>query len=429
MTSVSLDRQTAKILALWTVLLLLLVACVYGIGRANIQYAQKNPGGPDFLVAWEGMRSVVRGESPYSDATALRIQDRMYGRPAIPGENQLRVPYPIYALLFLAPFYLTSDFSVARGIWMTVVEFATIGFALLSVRLSGKIWRRWQLTLFLIFSVLWYLGLRAIINGNVVILVSLFFCLALFCMDKKWDWAAGVALGCATMKPQVAIFPLACCFLWALFARRYRVIASFLATLSFFVVIGMLILPSWLFDDWREVSQYPSYNLPGNPESSLRAIFGAPGSWAGIAISLGALALMIFLWTRLRKADAGAFVGIFMLTLILAPLSGLQTDAGNEYILLLPIAYLMLPERNNRSGFPYRFLFLLSVLFLGLWGLFIATIKWLDQPIQHPIMLFPLPVFLLLVIGLDWIRKKRKPEIAVGDRRTSVADLSERVKQ
>ena len=414
MQSISPNSQTAKTIALWAALLLIMAACVVGIGRANIQYAQTNPGGTDFLVAWEGMRSVIRGESPYTDSTALRIQIRAYGRPANEGENELRVPYPIYSLLFLAPFYLTSDFSVARGIWMAVVEFATVGFALLSIRLSGRIWKRWQLILFLLFSLTWYLGLRAIINGNVVILVSLFFCLALFCLENKWEWAAGMALACATMKPQVAIFPIACFLLWALFARRWQAVIAFFTTLSSFVAVGMLISPSWIFDDWREVMRYPAYNPPGNPESSLRAIFGVPGSWLGIAISLGALALMIFLWTRLRKADTRVFLCIFALTLVLAPLSGLQTDAGNEYILLLPIACLLLPARKAQPSSHFRFAILLSALFLGLWGLFIVTIKWSDQPVQHPIMLFPLPVFLLLVVGVDWFWDRIRPGIATG---------------
>jgi hypothetical protein len=406
------DGQSAKTLVLGAVLLLTLAACVLAIGRANIQYARANPGGTDFLVAWEGMRSVMRGEDPYTDSTALRIQIRAYGRPALPGENQLRVPYPIYALLFLAPFYLLSDFSVARGVWMAAMEFATVGFALLSIRLSARRWKRWQIILGILFSLAWYLGLRAIINGNVVILVSLFSCLALFCLENKWDGAAGAALACATLKPQVAIFPVACFLIWTFFARRYRAVAAFLGTLAFFILIGMVMLPSWLFDDWREVMHYPAYNPPGNPESSLRAIFGAPGSWAGIAVSIAALALMLVLWIRLRKADFRAFIGVFALTLVLAPLSGLQTDAGNEYILLLPVLCLLVPARNTGSGATIRFVLLLSVLFLGLWILFIATIKWSDQPVQNPIMLFPLPVFLLIVAGVDWIRERIRPAIA-----------------
>ena len=406
MTSNLHGRPSVKSFATGAALIILAVASVLGITVANIRYARNNPGGTDFLVAWEGMRSVVKGENPYTDATALRIQLRAYGRPAVSGENELRVPYPIYALLFLAPLSLTTDFSVARGIWMTIVELSTIGFALISTRLSGKIWKPWQLAIIFLFSFTWYFGLRAIINGNVVILVSLFFALALYCLKKNWDWAAGVIFVLATIKPQVALFPIACFIIWGLFARRYKAVLAFFTTIIFFVVVGLFLLPTWLTDDLREVMRYPSYNPPGNPESSLRAIFGAPGSWAGVAISLGALALMLILWARLPKAKWEAFLGIFAMTLILSPLSGLQTDAGNEYILLLPVALVLVSSQGGWIGPRSRFVLVVSILFFGLWGLFLATVQRSNQPVQHPIMLFPLPVFLFLIIGWNWISEQ-----------------------
>ncbi len=412
MTSTLPGRRTIRTFAIGAALLLLTAASIAGIADANIRYARNNPGGTDFLVAWEGMRSVVRGENPYTDATALRIQLRAYGRPAASGENELRVPYPVYALLFLAPFSLTSDFSVARGIWMTIVELSTIGFALISTRLSGKIWRPWQLTVFFLFSFTWYFGLRAIINGNIVILVSLFFALALFCLQKNWDWAAGVIFVLATIKPQVALFPIACFLIWGLFARRYKAVLAFFSTIIFLVVVGLFLLPTWLTDDLREVMRYPLYNPPGNPESSLRAIFGTPGSWAGIAISLGALALMLLLWARLPKAKWEAFLGIFAMTLILSPLAGLQTDAGNEYILLLPVALVLVSTQGGWIGQRSRFVLFVSILFFGLWGLFLATVQRSNQPVQHPMMLFPLPVFLFLIIGWNWIRNRARPNLA-----------------
>jgi hypothetical protein len=429
MTTISPARQTLKTIAIGTALLIVMAVSVIWIGQTNIQYARNNPGGTDFLVAWEGMRSVLQGENPYTDATALRIQLRAYGRPAAPGENQLRVPYPIYALLFLAPFYLATDFSVARGFWMTLVELSTIGFAFLSIRLSGKTWKQWQLTIFLLFSLAWYFGLRAIINGNVVILVSLFLALAVFCLKNKWDWAAGMILTFATMKPQVALFPIACFLIWTLFACRFHALIAFFTTLSLFVAVGLMISTSWIADDLREVLRYPSYNPPGNPESSLRAIYGVPGSWAGIAISVGAVALLIILWIRLPKTDMAGFLGILALTLVLSPLSGLQTDAGNEFILLLPVAFLLLPEREEGFDGRYRFAVLISILFLGLWSLFIVTLKRSDQPVQHPIMLFPLPIFLLLVAGADGIRNRTRRGTATGGRPGSGMDVAQRVEQ
>ncbi len=41
-------------------------------------------------------------------------------------------------------------------------------------------------------------------------------------------------------------------------------------------------------------------------------------------------------------------------------------------------------------------------LFAGIWWIFLRTVQYGAQPQQHPIMFFPLPLFLLL--GLYWVR-------------------------
>jgi hypothetical protein len=214
-------------------------------------------------------------------------------------------------------------------------------------------------------------------------------------------------LACSTFKPQVAVFPIVCCLLWLLWQRRFRPVAAFAAVIVAFVGIGWLISPSWIIENWHEVMQYPLYNPPGNPESSLRAMWGMAGSYLGIAISITASVWIGFLWFRIRNADVKGFIEALLLTLILAPLSGLQTDAGNQYILLLPIASLLLPsgEESHSSGF--RFISILGIIGIGLWVLFLLTVQYSEQPVQHPVMLFPLPVFLLGLWFWDQVRSRR----------------------
>jgi hypothetical protein len=387
--------------------LVLLIAagfCLAGLVRVNTDFAIQNPGGSDFLVAWEGMRSVMLGESPYSDETAARIQERFYGRPALPGENQLRVPYPIYSLLFLAPLNLTDDYSLARGIWMTFVELASVVFAMVSLRLAGKSHAAWQTAVFLLFALLWYFGLRAIINGNVIVLVALFLALTLLCLDKKWDWAAGVLLACSTFKPQVAVFPILLCLLWGLRERRWKIIISFFGNMMFLVAVGWMLSPSWIQDNWREVVRYAGYDAPGNPESSLRPILGTAGSWVGIAVSIAAVMFLGLQWMRLIRSGDPRLRDVFLLTLVLTPLSGMQTDAGNQFILLLPLACLLPPPEV--PGSVRRFAGILAVVGIGLWALFLLTIQHTDQPVQHPVMLFPLPVFLAGMWIWDRLRSR-----------------------
>jgi hypothetical protein len=60
--------------------------------------------------------------------------------------------------------------------------------------------------------------------------------------------------------------------------------------------------------------------------------------------------------------------------------------------------------------------FSMALLFAGVWWLFLSTLERVGgQPIQAPIMFFPLPVFLM--IGLYWVRWwVLRPEQPVLDR-------------
>ncbi len=151
-----MNRSQNQVLLLVAVILFLGILLA-GVTWSNYQYTLKNPGGNDFLVHWVGTRVLFfDGISPYSDEAALQIQTLAYGRPARPGEHELRVAYPLYSVVFFLPFALISDFHLARAVWMTVLEAALIGITLLSLRLCR--WKPSPLMLagLLIFSLLWY---------------------------------------------------------------------------------------------------------------------------------------------------------------------------------------------------------------------------------------------------------------------------------
>jgi peptidoglycan/LPS O-acetylase OafA/YrhL len=45
--------------------------------------------------------------------------------------------------------------------------------------------------------------------------------------------------------------------------------------------------------------------------------------------------------------------------------------------------------------------------FFGLWILFLATVEKGTQPVQNPVMLFPLPVALLVWLGILYYKNNR----------------------
>jgi hypothetical protein len=374
---------------------------------ANFQYVGEMPGGNDFLVHWVGAKAFLLGQSPYADTTALEIQTIAYGRPAIAGEHELRVAYPLYAEFLFIPFAMIDQFGMARSVWMTTLEILTLAFAAMAWNFAGRTKSRVRLYCFILFSLIWYLGTRAVINGNAIILTGFFFLSSLIFLERSNDWLFGVCIALSTIKPQVVLIPIGCLLVWLVFARRWRAVFSFGVSILCLVVISAFFIPDWIIQNWREIVRYPSYNPPGTPATALAAVWGAWGNTVGWFLSIGVLVILAFIWFRARGKDWNEGVVALYWTIILAPLSGLQTDTGNEWFLLLPIAWLAAGRAGKSISLSYRYYLVLIAILIGLWWLFLATLIKGVQPQQHPMMLFPLPVFLAGLALWDAWRMRR----------------------
>ncbi|PKO11058.1 MAG: hypothetical protein CVU40_02500 [Chloroflexi bacterium HGW-Chloroflexi-2] len=395
-------KQQRTIKETLQILLLLIIVGLFIFG--NLQYTAKNPGGNDFLVHWVGTQSFVKeGISPYSDNVALRIQNLVYGRPAQAGEHELRVAYPFYSVFIFLPFSLIDDFTVARALWMTALEFLIIFSTIMMIRMVN--WKPKFLITFLIivFSLFWYHGLRSIINGNAVVLILFLIILSIYAIIHKQDELAGICLAFITIKPQVVFAFIIFLVFWSLSNRRYKVIFWFFGSLIALIVLGLFIMPTWPMEFIREVFRYPSYNPPGTPATALAEILPGIGRQLGIILSVVSALILLVEWFFGRYSRENKFIWISSLTLAMGQWLNVQTDPGN-FLIMFPAIILILriiEDRWRNSG-QWIILLFLSVLFFIPWIIFIRTIDFGYQPLQNPIMFFPVP--LMLIIGLFWVR-------------------------
>jgi hypothetical protein len=398
-----LDNRRAE-LQIFGVALLSVLALI-ALTRANYSFTMQNPGGNDFLVHWVGSRALlVDGLSPYSDAVALRIQTMAYGRPALPGEHELRVAYPLYSVGIFLPFALVSDYNLARALWMTALEIGLVALALLSLRLTR--WKPgiWLLAVFFLFTLTWYHSVRAVINGNAVVLVALFIAGALAAIQSGRDELAGVLLALSTIKPQVVVLLVIFVCVWAISARRSAIVLWTVISLVFLSIGAAFFVPDWPLQNLWEVIRYPGYNPPGTPGSALATWLPAAGSKLGWGLTILLGILLLVEWSAARGQDFRWFLWTASLTLVASQWIGIQTDPGNFIVLFTPLV-LVLGMWVQHAGTIGRVMVVLSlvVLFVGLWALFLTTLDpSAGQPQQSPIMFFPLP--LLLLLGLYWIR-------------------------
>ncbi len=395
-------KQQRTIKEVLQILLLLIIVGLFIFG--NLQYTAKNPGGNDFLVHWVGTQSFIKeGISPYSDNVALRIQNLVYGRPALTGEHELRVAYPFYSVFLFLPFSLFEDFTVARALWMTALEFLIIISTIMMIRMVN--WKPNFLITFLIivFSLFWYHGLRSIINGNAVVFILFLIILSIYAIINRQDELAGICLALITIKPQVVFAFIIFLVFWSLANRRYKVIFWFLGSLSALVILGLFVLPSWPMEFIREVFRYPGYNPPGTPATALAEILPGIGRQLGILLSVLSALILLIEWVNGRFSREEKFIWVASLTLVLGQWLNIQTDPGN-FLIMFPaiiLIFRIIEDRWRNSG-QWIILLFLGILFFVPWIIFIRTIDFGYQPLQNPIMFFPVP--LILIIGLFWVR-------------------------
>jgi hypothetical protein len=379
----------------------LALAGVAGLGWANYRFTAQNPGGNDFLPRWLGTRLfLMEGQSPYSEQTTLEIQRFVYGRVARADEDQVLFVYPFYSFVIYAPFSLIQDYLLARTLWMTLVEIAILAVAVLAVALS-----RWRaslplLVLFVLFSALWYHSIRPLINGNTSILIALFVALAFWAIHENYDVLAGFLLAFSTIKPQVIVLLVAFVFIWAISRRRWTIIWSFIGSLALLIASTSLLIPNWVLQNIGQIISYPVYTLPGSPGAIFTEWMPGIGSQLGWVLTAILAVILLLEWRLALGKDFRWFFWTACLTLVITPLIGVRTATAN-YIVLLPALALVFATWYQRWGRAGRWLVIVAMLALGvgIWWLFLVTQQ---DGVQHSILFFPLPVFLL--VSLYWVR-------------------------
>ena len=168
-----------------------------------------------------------------------------------------------------------------------------------------------------------------------MILIALGIAGAFLAIKNKHDELAGVLIALTTIKPQVVILVVIYVLVWAIFQRRYKIIAWFIITLVLLIASGSLLIPDWVMQNLREILRYPGYNPPGTPASALATWFPAVGPRVGTILSLAVIVIMLTEWWLARHQGYRHFFWTGCLTLVLSAWSGIQTDPGN-FIIMLP---------------------------------------------------------------------------------------------
>ncbi len=399
---------------LWAAILLLLVLAG-GLTTANYRFALEMPGGNDFLPRWVGARLwLTEGINPYDPRVSLAAQQMIYGRPAdrSRGEDVAHFVYPLAAMIFFAPFGL-MPYPLARALWMTLLELGLPLLAVLGVSLASWKPSTWVMASAMLFSTLWYHGVRAVMVGQFAVFEALVLTGGLLAIQRRRDVLAGLLLSLALAKPQMAFLLFPYVLLWGVSARRWRLVASTLLFFAALVGIGLLLIPDWPILWLRQVVEYPGYTALGSPVSIAASIFARA---ANAVTAIGTTALAVYLlveWWLSLGGDDRKFRWAAQLTLVITNLIALRTATTN-YVVLIPTLCLVAGVWQEWRGRHVNVFLLavLGVLGFGVWGLFLTTVQ---GNVESALLYLPTPVFALL--GLWWVRwwAQREARLSLDD--------------
>ncbi len=374
----------------------LLLFGVVVIGLRNT-FTAKVPGANDFYPRWRGAQLFWQeGADPYSEAATQAIQEGIYGRPALPEEDQVLFVYPFYTVFFLLPMSWLS-YEWAQPVWLALVMLSVVTAVLLTLKLVEWKMPFWLLAITLIWAIFFYNSSRTVILGQFAGPVYLAMVAALLALKHDRDVAAGLLLSLSTIKPQMTFLLVIALLIWAVGQRRWHFVGSFIAAMLLLTGLSFALLPGWLFGFVDQVLFYPAYTFTG---SSLWVITGYYWPWLGKPVENGLiLLLMAYLIWRWRKLwqlpqSSPQFLIIISLTLIITNMVVVRTATTNYIIMYIPL-FLVLKAISSKwqRGDLWVALILLGSI-MGMWVLFLASVQ---GDTEHPIMYLPLP-FLLLPI-------------------------------
>jgi hypothetical protein len=242
-----------------------------------------------------------------------------------------------------------------------------------------------------------------VINGNPSIVVTLFVVLALWSIRSGHDPLAGFLLAMATIKPQRVVLFIPLVLLWAISRRRWGIVFSFIGSLALLIATFTLFFPDWILQNLRQILSYPRYTLPSTSGTIFSVWVPGVGKQLGWGLTIVLSILLLSEWLFVLGKDFRWLLWTSSLTLVITNLIGIPTATEN-YVVMFSALVLVFSIWDERWGKVGRWLVAISmlILFAGLWYLFIGTLQPGDQPIQSPLMFFPLPLFLLG--SLYWVR-------------------------
>ncbi len=283
----------------------------------------------DFHPQWVALRSMLfEGKNPYSAEVLLTIQRQVYGRAALPDEDQETFPYPLSIIVIIGPLALLP-LPVAQTVWLLLLEVSLLAFFVVAPKAVG--WRppAWLLAITALFMLGLYPNVWAMILGQTAIVMAALIAIAWWGLRTGHWQIAGVCLALATIKPHLVFLLVPAVLIWAIYRQRWRLVIAFAITLGILILLPMLWRPTWPLD-WLTAANYYSSFYSFDPP--LAMLTGS--TWLGWLLAGVLLVWTAVAWRRTPDPDWA-----LSMVLVIAALAAPRATQANQLVLLLPLFF------------------------------------------------------------------------------------------
>jgi len=384
----------------------------------------------DLYPRWLGARAaLIYGRSPYSDDVTREIQTGFYGRPLDPRKPgdpaaQEAFVYPLYVIFLLAP-TITLPFRTAQEIfrWLLLVGLGC-SVPLWMHAIGFRPRRVWVLS-GVVLALSTYPAVLEFYMQNLATLVIFLLAAAAALLVRNWQALSGMVLALSTIKPEISWLVILWLLLWAIsdYAKRKRLIWSFLGTMLLQVLAAEVVVPGWVGQFFAAVRGYPAYGSDPN----IFAVF-LP-RWLAKIVTAALIGVLLAMLWRWRKAAAGtAEFGWALGWAAAVTLAILPKLAAYNQPLLIPVLLVLidhyeaisrssvLPRALTKGAFACQIWQWTAALTLSLCSLIIPTARLLPAA-QWPVLTFlALPPMTLLAVAATSSVQKPIPRILAAPR-------------
>lgn len=375
---------------------LLMIVFVANVVITHNVFTEPFPGHNDFMTPVEATHAFwVDGLNPYGEEATIRIQQRIFGRPALPEEDPGYYSYPFYATYITLPF-VQMDYSWASAIWMVILEVSLVGALLLTLDLFRYRPSPIMITVYILWILIVYPGARGLILGQLSHFAVLLQILTLWALSRNRDSLAGIILAISTFKPQMGYLLVPFLLLWGLKERRWHFVGYFIGTFGALMASSFLFFPAW-FGEWlHRLSLYPTYTRENTVQIITNSYLhlGKTGEW-GLNILLYSLVFWSW-WKVLIQKKQDWLMWTIMWTITITHLAAPRT-ATPHFVLFALILLFYFGILNKRR--QYALLWLgIALTFALPWVHFLSTVGGVagEQEAASVHVVMPLLMALLL---------------------------------